>query len=153
MQLLNTILYVIQVLSAASLVGLILIQHGKGADAGAAFGSGASATVFGSRGPGSFLNKVTAFVAAIFIANSLLLGYVASHVVQQRSSSVLDRTETSRPATGIPSEVDALPVDIPAAVEEADGLDPAAGAEPAAVDAADEEANSTGPVDLPSPVP
>ena len=57
METLQTVLLVAQVLMAISLIGLILIQHGKGADAGAAFGSGASTTVFGSQGSGNFLSK------------------------------------------------------------------------------------------------
>ena len=90
MQLFNSILYVIQVFVAIALVGLILIQHGKGADAGAAFGSGSSATVFGSRGAGTFLGRLTAVLAAVFIGNSLLLAYVATTRVQQQATSVLD---------------------------------------------------------------
>ncbi|MEA3411839.1 MAG: preprotein translocase subunit SecG [Pseudomonadota bacterium] len=67
----------IDVLIAITMVGLILLQHGKGADAGAAFGSGASATVFGSRGSGSFLTRTTAVLAAAFFVNSLTLAYLA----------------------------------------------------------------------------
>ena len=68
-----TLLLIVQVALAIGLIGLILIQHGKGADAGAAFGSGASSTVFGARGAGSFLTRTTAILATLFIANSLLL--------------------------------------------------------------------------------
>jgi len=63
----------IQVIIAVSLVSLVLLQHGKGADAGAAFGSGASATVFGARGAGNFLSRATGILAALFFVNSLLL--------------------------------------------------------------------------------
>ena len=56
-------------------IGLVLIQHGKGADAGAAFGSGASGTVFGSRGSANFLSRTTAWLAAVFFALSLVLAY------------------------------------------------------------------------------
>ncbi len=78
MENLQTILLVAQVLIAVALIGLILIQHGKGADAGAAFGSGASSTVFGSQGSSSFLTKATAILAFLFLANSLTLAFVAS---------------------------------------------------------------------------
>lgn len=70
-----TILIVVYVLVAVSLVGLVLIQHGKGADAGAAFGSGASGTVFGARGSANFLSRTTAWLAAAFFALSLVLAY------------------------------------------------------------------------------
>lgn len=68
----------IHVIVAVVLIGLVLIQHGKGADIGAAFGSGASGTVFGASGSGSFLLKVTGGLAAIFFATSLTLGYIAA---------------------------------------------------------------------------
>jgi preprotein translocase subunit SecG len=75
---LHLILLVAQVVIAVSLIGFILIQHGKGADAGAAFGSGASSTVFGSQGSSNFLTKATAILAFLFLANSLSLAYIAS---------------------------------------------------------------------------
>ncbi|MDN5869749.1 MAG: preprotein translocase subunit SecG [Nitrococcus sp.] len=70
---------------AATLIGLVLIQHGKGADAGAAFGSGASATVFGSRGSTSFLSKLTALFAAGFFATSMVLAMLAGTYRSQHS--------------------------------------------------------------------
>jgi len=76
----QTILNVFHVFLAIGLVGLVLIQHGKGADAGAAFGSGASATVFGARGSGSFLSRTTAALAALFFLTSMALAYFASQV-------------------------------------------------------------------------
>lgn len=75
---LNLILLVLQAIIAVSLIFFILIQHGKGADAGAAFGSGASSTVFGSQGAANFLTRTTAVLACFFIGNSLLLGYLAT---------------------------------------------------------------------------
>ena len=110
MQTLNTLLYVVQVLTAITLVGLVLVQHGKGADAGAAFGSGASSTVFGSQGSGSFISRLTATLAAVFLVNSLLLAYLATAIAQQREDSVLDR---------VPVEVSAPENDManPAALE------------------------------------
>jgi preprotein translocase subunit SecG len=70
------VVLVIHVMIAIALIGLILIQHGKGADAGAAFGSGASATVFGSQGSASFLTRTTGILAAGFFVTSLSLAYV-----------------------------------------------------------------------------
>ncbi|PCH85823.1 MAG: preprotein translocase subunit SecG [Piscirickettsiaceae bacterium] len=69
----------VHVLIAALMVGLILIQHGKGADAGAAFGSGASGTVFGSKGSGSFLTRSTAVLATLFFITSLGLAYLGAN--------------------------------------------------------------------------
>ncbi len=81
MQLFLTILHL---LLAIGLIGLILIQHGKGADAGAAFGSGASATVFGSRGSASFLTRTTAIMATAFFLTSMALAYFAAQVGEPR---------------------------------------------------------------------
>ena len=75
----NSILLVIQVLLAISLIVLILMQHGKGADAGAAFGSGASATVFGARGSGNFMTRATTGIAILFFLICLALAYVSSN--------------------------------------------------------------------------
>ncbi|WP_166838926.1 preprotein translocase subunit SecG [Rheinheimera pleomorphica] len=68
------ILIVVYLLVAMALIGLVLIQHGKGADMGAAFGAGASATVFGSSGTGNFLTKTTTILATIFFVLSIVLG-------------------------------------------------------------------------------
>jgi preprotein translocase subunit SecG len=73
----ETLLVVFHVLLATGLIGLVLIQHGKGADAGAAFGSGASATVFGARGASSFLSRATSILATLFFLTSLALAYFA----------------------------------------------------------------------------
>lgn len=76
----QTILTVIHLFLAIGLIGLILIQHGRGADAGAAFGSGASATVFGARGSGSFLSRTTAILATLFFVTSVVMAYYAQKV-------------------------------------------------------------------------
>lgn len=74
----QTILVVFHLFLAIGLVGLILIQHGKGADAGAAFGSGASATVFGAQGSASFLTRATAVLATLFFVTSMVMAYFAT---------------------------------------------------------------------------
>ena len=73
----QTLLVVLHVLLSVGLIGLVLMQHGKGADAGAAFGSGASATVFGARGAASFLSRATGILATLFFLTSLALAYFA----------------------------------------------------------------------------
>ena len=92
MDTINTLLLVLQVIIAVALIGIILIQHGKGADAGAAFGSGASTTVFGSGGSGGFLSKATAFLAVLFLANSLLLAYLAPESLLSNEPVVIEET-------------------------------------------------------------
>lgn len=81
-----TVLVVVQVVLAASVIGLILLQHGKGADAGAAFGSGASGTVFGSQGSASFLSRATAIVATLFFVTSLVLAIMVARGGGERRS-------------------------------------------------------------------
>lgn len=85
---LHNLLLVAHVLIAMSLVGLVLIQQGKGADAGAAFGSGASGTMFGSKGAASFLTRTTGVLATLFFITSLSLAYVATQ--QAKPTSVVD---------------------------------------------------------------
>ncbi|MEJ2361081.1 MAG: preprotein translocase subunit SecG [Gammaproteobacteria bacterium] len=85
----NNILLVFHVIIAVALIALILLQQGKGADAGAAFGSGASGTVFGSRGSASFLSRFTAVLATLFFITSLTLAYLASS--NAKSTSAVDK--------------------------------------------------------------
>lgn len=87
---LYSILVAVDVLLAIGIIGLVLIQHGKGADVGAAFGSGASGTVFGARGSATFLTRATAILATLFFANSLLLAYLATH--RPVTESVIDQS-------------------------------------------------------------
>jgi preprotein translocase subunit SecG len=79
------LILVLHVLVAVCIVSLVLVQHGKGADVGAAFGSGASNTMFGSQGSTSFLVKVTAGLVAVFFATSLTLGYMSAHHVKKHT--------------------------------------------------------------------
>ena len=104
LQTIQTLLLVLQVLVAVTLIGFILIQHGKGADAGAAFGSGASSTVFGAQGSGNFLSRTTTVLAFVFLANSLGLGYIAKETCGSKPMSNI-RSASSRTATWMPSRV------------------------------------------------
>jgi len=79
------ILTIIHVLSALAIIGLVLIQHGKGADAGAAFGSGSAGSIFGARGPATFLTRATGILAAVFFVTSLSLAYLSGQTVERRS--------------------------------------------------------------------
>jgi preprotein translocase subunit SecG len=91
----QTLAVVFHVLLAAGIVGLVLLQRGRGADAGAGFGAGASGTVFGARGSASFLSRTTAVLATLFFVSSLLLSYLFSHAPVQ--TSVMDRVATEQP--------------------------------------------------------
>jgi preprotein translocase subunit SecG len=115
MDTLYSILIAIDVLLAISIIGLVLIQHGKGADVGAAFGSGASGTVFGAQGSASFLTKVTTILAVLFFINSLWLAHLASNrpVAESVIDSVMDNTTADEASSTIP-EADAIESDIPA---------------------------------------
>jgi len=95
----ETILTVVHLFLAIGLVGLVLIQHGKGADAGAAFGSGASATVFGAQGSANFLSRATAVLATLFFITSLWLAYYAMQTTEQ--AGLMDNVETA-PASIVP---------------------------------------------------
>lgn len=78
MNTLLTLVIVVQVLSALTIIGLVLLQHGKGADMGAAFGSGASGSLFGASGSSNFLSKSTAVAATLFFAATLGLAYIGN---------------------------------------------------------------------------
>ncbi len=90
------LVFIIHVLSVVALIGLVLVQHGKGADMGAAFGSGASNTMFGSIGSISFFTKLTAVIAVIFFVTSVTLGVmVAKQAKQNMNSSFVIPEQTS----------------------------------------------------------
>lgn len=76
---------IVHILVCVALIGLVLIQQGKGAEAGAAFGSGASATIFGSRGSASFLTRITAILATLFFLTSLTLSYFLGKHIENKS--------------------------------------------------------------------
>ncbi len=122
----ETILLVIHVLLSISIIGLVLLQRGKGAEAGAALGGGASATVFGASGAANFLSRTTAILATAFFISSLSLAYLASHreVSGGAVESVISTTEPAKVETqkaDIPADI---PV-IPAEPEKGNDLPPA----------------------------
>ena len=104
---LYNVLLIIQIMVALGIIGLVLIQHGKGADAGAAFGGGASGTVFGSRGSGNFLTKMTAVLAALFFANSLMLAWLVAHPDGVVNESIVPSaiTETAPAGSSVPGDL------------------------------------------------
>jgi preprotein translocase subunit SecG len=87
----ENIVWVLHVITAVVLIGLVLIQHGKGADMGAAFGSGSAGSLFGSSGSANFLSRSTAVAATVFFITSLSLTYIYSRPVKEQS--VLDKVD------------------------------------------------------------
>jgi preprotein translocase subunit SecG len=119
---LYSILLIAQVIISAGLITFVLLQHGKGADAGAAFGSGASSTVFGAQGSANFLSRTTAIFAALFFINSLTMAYIISD--QQVQESVVDtvvieeQVEEIMPQPVIETDI---PSDVPASENASQG--------------------------------
>lgn len=93
-----TIVLAVQMLAALGMIGLILVQHGKGADMGAAFGSGGSGSLFGASGSANFLSRTTGILAALFFAATLMLAYFGN-AQPRTSSSVLEGIAATAPAT------------------------------------------------------
>jgi preprotein translocase subunit SecG len=124
MENINSILLVVQVLLSISLIVLILMQHGKGADAGAAFGSGASASVFGARGSGNFMTRATTIIAILFFIVCLALAFVSSNRAAPDgvTGSVISQEMEQAPALG---SDDLPPVDGAATEAQQSDLPPA----------------------------
>ncbi len=99
-----------------SIVALVLLQRGKGADAGAGFGAGASGTVFGARGSATFFSKLTAVLATLFFLTSMSLAWFATRPIAEAPKSIVDTVTEPAPASGV--DADAVP-SLPAAPEEA----------------------------------
>lgn len=116
MEMLFPLLLTVHILVGLGVIGLVLVQHGKGADMGAAFGSGASGSLFGATGSANFLSRMTAILAAIFFLTSLGLTYMASSK-PKAPDSVMDTVQTlpAAPAATVetPSAPDSKAKDIP----------------------------------------
>ena len=109
----ETLVWVVHVLTAVVLIGLVLMQHGKGADMGAAFGTGSAGSLFGSSGSANFLSRSTAVAATLFFITSLSLTYIYSHPAQQEG--VMDKvnpaTTQTVPVAPAASPAETSPVD------------------------------------------
>jgi preprotein translocase subunit SecG len=105
---LKTLIIVVQLLSALGVIGLVLLQHGKGADMGAAFGSGASGSLFGATGSANFLSRTTAVLAALFFVTTLALTYLGSY--------------KSRPSAGVLGAAATAPIAASAAASASAGV-------------------------------
>jgi preprotein translocase subunit SecG len=119
---------IVQVVSAIAIIGLVLLQHGKGADMGAAFGSGASGSLFGATGSSNFMSKSTGVAAAIFFVATLALSYITTHQTNNVSGGVMDKLPAvTAPA---PAPTNTIPA-TPAAQTAPTASAPAAPAAPA----------------------
>jgi len=131
MNTLFNLIIVVQVISAVAIIGLVLLQHGKGADMGAAFGSGASGSLFGASGSSNFLSKSTALAAAIFFGATLGLSVLATKGNVSAGAGVMDNVKapvqapapvggaaaipSAAPAPAAPAAATPAPVEAPAA--------------------------------------
>jgi preprotein translocase subunit SecG len=97
----TTVIIVAHVLIALSIIGLVLLQHGKGADMGSGFGGGASSSLFGATGSANFLSRATAALATIFFLTSLGLAYLASEKPRAAASTVMETVKPKPPAPGV----------------------------------------------------
>ncbi len=132
MQVLMNVVLVVQILAALTMIGLVLIQHGKGADMGASFGSGSSGSLFGATGSANFLSRSTAVCAAVFFCCTLALTYNSSgRSASPSSNSVLDRAGASPAAASAAASAPVGSV-IPGAAPAASAIVPAA-SEPASI--------------------
>jgi len=102
MNVLLNLVVAVQILAALVMIGLVLIQHGKGADMGASFGSGASGSLFGATGSANFMSRSTAVCAAVFFACTLALAYFSNDRARPASETVLDRPALGAPAASVP---------------------------------------------------
>ena len=122
----EAILSIVQVLIAIAMIAIILIQRGPGAAAGSGFGAGASGTVFGARGAGSFMTRATAFLAAGFLIVSMTMAVIASRTVQPTTEvdlgvmgSAQPEAVSEVPAIALPEATDEVPeFEVPAADDE-----------------------------------
>jgi preprotein translocase subunit SecG len=134
MNVLFNLVVAVQVLSALIIIALVLLQHGKGADMGAAFGSGASGSLFGATGSSNFMSKSTGVAAAVFFSATLGLSYMANQRSTAVSGGVMEKvTVPVAPTTGsaaIPTTAPA-PAAAPSSAPAAPAAAPAAAAAPA----------------------
>jgi preprotein translocase subunit SecG len=114
---LETLIWVLHILSAVSVIVLVLLQHGKGADMGAAFGSGSSGSLFGASGSANFLSRTTGVLAAVFFITSLGLTYLSSHKIE--GAGVMDKAvpaqapKAAEPEPSIPADGASKATEIP----------------------------------------
>ncbi len=114
MDMLFTVIIVVQVLSSLTIIGLVLVQHGKGADMGAAFGSGSSGSLFGASGSSNFLSKSTGVAATVFFCATLALAYLGNKPGARQGGVMENLPATTVPADKAPAAPSAPTTTVPA---------------------------------------
>jgi len=119
MPFLSNLLFILQILSAMAMIGLVLIQHGKGADMGASFGSGASGSLFGATGSANFLSRSTAICATLFFATTLGMSVLSTGRGSAHAAEVnrLDAASTPAVVASAPATAVLVPASAPSAVQ------------------------------------
>ncbi len=102
-----SVVLTVHILVALAIIGLVLMQHGKGADMGAAFGSGASGSLFGASGSANFLSRTTAVLATVFFLTSLSLAYIASDKPKTAGSLMQEAVQSQPASTAVPAAAEA----------------------------------------------
>jgi len=133
MNTLFNLIVVVQVLSALIIIGLVLLQHGKGADMGAAFGSGASGSLFGATGSSNFMSRATGVAAAVFFMSTLALAHFATQRTSASGGGLMERLTVPKtaPAPAVPATLPAAPAASAPAAPAPAAAAPAAPASPA----------------------
>lgn len=126
----EVLILVVHVIAALTIIGLVLLQHGKGADMGAAFGSGSAGSVFGASGSANFLSRTTAIMAAIFFASSIGLTVFASKKTE--SKGVMTQPIEQAPASSLPGQIPTPPASLPASAVPVPSVPASAPGEPKA---------------------
>jgi preprotein translocase subunit SecG len=154
---LRVILTIVQVFASLAIIGLVLLQRGKGAEAGAGFGAGASGTVFGARGASTALSRATAIFAAIFMINSLLLTYVGTRAVAAPPKTIFDtigekadKANATKPGVTLTTPAPVAGETAPTSTPPGAGTDSTASAPPAATTPAPAAAPATAPAAQPA---
>lgn len=110
MDIMFSVMLAVHIIVGLAVIGLVLLQHGKGADMGAAFGSGASGSLFGATGSANFLSRATAILAAVFFLTSLGLAYMSGKR-QISGGSIIDTVKTEAGAPALPPAIPVAPID------------------------------------------
>jgi len=148
MNLILNLVVALQIIAALVMIGLVLVQHGKGADMGASFGSGASGSLFGATGSANFLSRSTAACAAIFFACTLALAFFSNDRARPATGSVLDRPAIGAPAaSAAASSSTGAPPALPGALST--GTTPQPSATPASAAAVAPTGGASGAPQLP----
>lgn len=123
----SSVLMAVQVISSLLIIGLVLLQQGKGADMGSAFGGGSAGSVFGAAGAANFLSRMTKWAAIVFFVSTGGLAWVAHHPAQKVDAGVMQGYESSVPgaapsgAASVPAPAASVPAAVPSATPEAQG--------------------------------